>query len=124
MNRITGIDIDLIDAVNEAARSAYPDEFLCMTREEDGVLSEMIMLPGTVFGDSHSFLNQWMAPIDYNLAGTVHSHPGFSNEPSEQDKEFFANMGGVHIITCQPYDRTSWRAYDSRGEPLELEIIR
>jgi len=54
----------------------------------------------------------------------VHSHPGFSNEPSEQDKEFFANMGGVHIITCQPYDRTSWRAYDSRGEPLELEIIR
>ena len=124
MNRITGIDIDLIDAFNEAARSAYPDEFLCMTREEDGVLSEMIMLPGTVFGDSHSFLNQWMAPIDYNLAGTVHSHPGFSNEPSEQDKEFFSNMGGVHIITCQPYDRTSWRAYDSRGEPLELEIIR
>ena len=83
MNRITGIDIDLIDAFNEAAKSAYPDEFLCMTREEDGVLSEMIMLPGTVFGDSHSFLNQWMAPIDYNLAGTVHSHPGFSNEPSE-----------------------------------------
>ncbi|MBE6514648.1 MAG: Mov34/MPN/PAD-1 family protein [Candidatus Methanomethylophilaceae archaeon] len=124
MNRITGIDIDLIDAFNEAAKSAYPDEFLCMTREEDGVLSEMIMLPGTVFGDSHSFLNQWMAPIDYNLAGTVHSHPGFSNEPSEQDKEFFSNMGGVHIITCQPYDRTSWRAYDSRGEPLELEIIR
>lgn len=124
MNRITGIDIDLIDAFNEAAKSAYPDEFLCMTREEDGVLSEMIMLPGTVFGDSHSFLNQWMAPIDYNLAGTVHSHPGFSNEPSEQDKEFFSNMGGVHIITCQPYDMTSWRAYDSRGEPLELEIIR
>jgi proteasome lid subunit RPN8/RPN11 len=124
MNRIIGIDIDLIDAFNEAAKSAYPDEFLCMTREEDGVLSELVMLPGTVFGDSHSFLNQWMAPIDYNLAGTVHSHPGFSNMPSDQDKEFFGNMGGVHIITCQPYDRTSWRAYDSRGEPIELEIIR
>ena len=48
MNRIRGVDIDFIDGFNAAARSTYPDEFLCMTREIDGVISEMILLPGTV----------------------------------------------------------------------------
>ena len=32
-DRIRGVDIDFIDAFNESARSTYPDEFLCMTRE-------------------------------------------------------------------------------------------
>lgn len=122
-DRILGVDVDFIDAFNEAARSTYPDEFLCMVREIDGVISEMVLLPGTVYGDSHSFLNQWMAPIDYSLAGSAHSHPGYSNRPSEADKDFFRNTGGVHFITCLPYDRTSWRAYDSRGEPVDLEIV-
>ena len=123
MNRIVGVDIDFIDGFNEAARSTYHDEFLCMTREIDGIVSEMVLLPGTVYGDSHSFLNQWMAPVDYSIAGTAHSHPGYSNEPSDADLDFFSNMGGVHFITCQPYDRSSWRAYNSRGEQMDLEII-
>lgn len=122
-DRIRGVDIDFIDAFNESARSTYPDEFLCMTREIDGIVSEMVLLPGTVYGDSHSFLNQWMAPIDYSLAGSAHSHPGYSNEPSDEDKDFFRNTGGIHFITCQPYDRTSWRAYDSFGEPVDLPVV-
>ncbi len=123
MNKIKGVSIHFIDGFNESAKSAYPDEFLCVHREIDGVISEMVMLPGTVFGDEHSFLNQWMEPIDFSITGSAHSHPGFSNMPSDADKDFFSNMGGVHFITCQPYDRTSWMAYNSRGEPIELEII-
>ena len=120
---IVGVDIDLIDGLNEAARSTYPDEFLCLIREIDGVLSEMVMIPGTVYGDSHSFLSQWMAPIDYSIAGSAHSHPGYSNEASDADKDYFSNMGGVHLITCQPYDRKSWLAYNSKGEKIKLPII-
>lgn len=123
MNNIRGVSIDFIDGFNESAKSTYPDEFLCMTREVDGIITEMLMLPGTVFGDEHSFLNQWMSPIDFSIAGSAHSHPGYSNEPSDADKDFFSNMGGVHFITCQPYDRTSWKAYNSRGEEIELRII-
>ncbi len=123
MNKIKGVSIDFIDGFNESAKSAYPDEFLCVHREIDGVISEMVMLPGTVFGDEHSFLNQWMEPIDFSITGSAHSHPGFSNRPSDADKDFFSNMGGVHFITCQPYDRSSWKAYNSRGEPIDLEII-
>ena len=123
MNRIKGVSIHFIDGFNESAKSTYPDEFLCVHREIDGIISEMVMLPGTVFGDEHSFINQWMEPIDYSIAGSAHSHPGFSNQPSDADKDFFSNMGGVHFITCQPYDRSSWKAYDSRGEPLDIEVI-
>lgn len=124
MRKIYGVDIDFIDAFNESARACYPNEFLCMIRQKDGVVSEMVLLPGTVYGDEHSFLSEWMAPIDYDLIGTAHSHPGYSNEASDEDKTLFSNMRGIHFITCQPYDRTSWRAYDSSGEPIDdLEII-
>ena len=123
MTRIYGVDVDFLDAFNAAAKSTYPDEFLCLMRAEDGVIIEMVMLPGTVYGDSHSFLNEWMAPIDYSIIGSAHSHPGYSNEASDDDRTYFANMGGVHIITCQPYDRRSWRAYDSYGDVIDLEIV-
>ena len=123
MNKIKGVSIHFIDGFNESAKSTYPDEFLCVHREIDGIISEMVMLPGTVFGDEHSFINQWMEPIDYSIAGSAHSHPGFSNQPSDADKDFFSNMGGVHFITCQPYDRNSWKAYDSHGEPMDIEVF-
>ena len=123
MNKIKGVSIDFIDGFNESAKSCYPDEFLCMVRQTDGVVDEMVLLPGTVFGDSHSFLSEWMSPIDFSIAGTAHSHPGYSNEASDDDLSLFANMGGIHFITCQPYDRQSWKAYNSKGEEVELEII-
>ena len=123
MKKIYAVDVDFIDSLNESAKSCYPDEFLCMVRQENGVVNEMVMLPGTVFGNEHSFLSEWMAPVDYNLAGTAHSHPGYSNEASKQDLSLFSNMGGVHFITCQPYDRSSWRAYDSKGRILNLEVV-
>ena len=123
MRKIYAVDADFSDGFNESARSCYPDEFLCMVRQTDGVVDEMVLLPGTVYGDSHSFLSEWMSPIDFSIAGTAHSHPGYSNEASDDDLTLFANMGGIHFITCQPYDRHSWKAYNSKGEEVELEII-
>lgn len=123
MNTIYGVSVDFIDGLNASARSTYPDEFICYHRQEDGVVNEIIMVPGSVFGDSHSFIDEWMAPVDYNRSGSAHSHPGYSNEPSDADLDFFSHMGGVHFITCQPYDRTSWKAYKSDGREAELELV-
>ena len=81
------------------------------------------MLPGTVFGDSHSFIMEWMDPIDYARSGSAHSHPGFSAEASEDDYVVFGHMGGIHFITCQPYDRSSWRAYNSFGDEIEVPML-
>ncbi|MBQ3735337.1 MAG: Mov34/MPN/PAD-1 family protein, partial [Candidatus Methanomethylophilaceae archaeon] len=75
------------------------------------------------YGDEHSFLNMWMAPNNCHIVGTAHSHPDYCNEASEEDLTFFSNMGGYHIITCMPYDRTSWKIYDCNGEEADLEIV-
>ncbi|NLU45662.1 MAG: hypothetical protein GXX87_01780 [Euryarchaeota archaeon] len=123
MKRIYGVSVDFIDGFNQSARSVHPDEFICYHRAEEGVITEMILVPGTIYGDSHSFISEWMTPIDLSRAGSAHSHPGHSNEPSDADLTFFSQMGGVHFITCLPYDRSSWKAYDSRGRTVELELV-
>jgi proteasome lid subunit RPN8/RPN11 len=123
MKKLYGVSVDFIDGFNESAKSTYPDEFICYHRAEEGVVTEMLLVPGSIFGDSHSFINEWMTPIDYSRSGSAHSHPGFSNQPSNADLTFFSQMGGVHFITCQPYDRKSWRAYNSNGEEVKLEVV-
>ncbi len=120
---IKGVSVEFIDAFNEAARSTYPDEFICLHRAHDGIIDEFIMLPGTIFGDSHSFINDWMDPIDFERTGSAHSHPGYSAEASDDDYQVFRGMGGLHFITCLPYDRKSWRVYNAAGEEVHLDLL-
>jgi len=121
--KVYGVSVDFIDGFNESAKSTYPDEFICFHRAYDGVITEMILVPGSVYGESHSFISEWMTPIDFRKSGSAHSHPGYRNDPSDADLDFFSNMGGIHFITCQPYDRKSWKAYDSNGSIVNLQMI-
>jgi len=123
MKKLRGVSVDFIDGFNESAKSTYPDEFVCFHRAHNGIVDEMVLVPGSIYGDSHSFINEWMDPVDYARSGSAHSHPGYSAEASNEDRVFFNRMGGVHFITCQPYDRHSWRAYDSQGRELRLDMI-
>lgn len=120
---IYAIEEQVLDMLNASASSTFPNEFLCMTRAENGVIIELMLLPGTISGDSHGIIDVWMAPVDFSISGSAHSHPGYNNEPSEDDLHFFGRWGGVHIITCQPYDMGSWKAYRSNGEELKLKVI-
>jgi proteasome lid subunit RPN8/RPN11 len=53
----------------------------------------------------------------------VHSHPSGSDLPSGEDLSLFAKFGRVHIIASFPYTEDSWKAYNSRGEEIILEIV-
>ena len=64
-----------------------------------------------------------MAPNNSHIVGTAHSHPDYCNQASDADLDLFSNMGGYHIITCMPYDRSSWKIYDCNGEEADLEIV-
>ncbi|HOO04182.1 MAG TPA: Mov34/MPN/PAD-1 family protein [Methanomassiliicoccales archaeon] len=123
MLKVRGIDRALMRMVNEAARDSLPNEFAAMLREEDGVVQELVLLPGTLQGKDSATLMLHMMPIDYSIVGTVHSHPGYSNRPSRQDLELFRRSGYVHVITCMPFDEGSWRAYDGAGRPLRLPVV-
>ena len=119
---VRAIRRDVLRTINEAALRTYPNEFVAALRAEKGVIEEILLLPGTIQGQDSGTLQLHMLPIDYSVVGSVHSHPGYSNRPSDADLHFFEHFGYVHIITCLPFDETSWKAYNLRGERILLNI--
>ncbi len=122
--KVSGITEKVLRMVLEASKDAYPNEFAAGMREIDGIISELIMVPGTVSGPRSALLRLNNLPIDYSMVGVVHSHPSPNIHPSSNDLNMFGRYGRVHIIVGIPYDMNSWQAYDYQGKEIELSIIR
>lgn len=106
-----------------SGRSAYPNEFGGVLRADPpGVISELLLLPGTTAGRSHANFRLYMLPADLTVVGTVHSHPSGALHPSDADVQLFRNWGQRHIILGAPFGPGSWRAYDGNGEEVRLEV--
>jgi proteasome lid subunit RPN8/RPN11 len=115
-----------LDLIFECAKSSYPNEFGGLLRvdlEKKYTIIELVILPGTISGDAHAIFKLYMLPIDFSIVGTVHSHPSYSNRPSDADIQFFSKSGKVHIISANPFDMSSWRAYDYNGETIQLIVV-
>lgn len=109
--------------VEQAARASHPHEFGATLRAEKGVVTELILVPGTLGGDRHAILPLGYLPVDPSIVGTVHSHPGPYAIPSDADKQLFNAFGHTHIIIAEPYRDDTWIAYDQNAEPIDLEVI-
>lgn len=107
----------------EASKSSYPEEFGAILRARKGVIHELMLLPGTISGERSALFRLHNLPIDFTVVGTVHSHPSGSCRPSRADLDLFRGFGWVHMIVCEPYDRSSWAAYDGRGARKELKVV-
>ena len=110
----------------ECAKSEYPNEFgglLRVDSEKKTTINEIVLLPGTISGDSHAIFRMYMLPIDFSIVGTVHSHPSHSAKPSSADLQLFRKHGKVHIICANPYTLGSWKAYNYNGEEILMEVI-
>ena len=115
-----------LDLIFECAKSSYPNEFGGLLRvdlEKKDTIIELVILPGTISGDAHAIFRMHMLPIDFSIVGTVHSHPSYSNQPSDADIQFFKKSGKVHIISAKPFDINSWMAYDFNGNQIDLEVV-
>jgi len=121
--RARAIKRETIEMILEASRDIHPNEFGAILRAEEGVITEIMLLPGTLSGSRSAIFQLHMLPIDFTVVGTVHSHPSGSIGPSEADIALFQKFGYIHIITGVPFDKDSWRAFDLYGEPLDLEVI-
>jgi len=123
--KLYGIRKKTLIAILQAGKDTYPDEFTALLRynPKTGLINEFLMLPGTISGKRSAQLQLNMMPIDYTVAGSVHSHPSGSCLPSGQDLVFFEHVGAVHIIVCRPYDMNSWACYQFDGEPYPLEVV-
>ena len=111
----------------ESSKSNYPQEFgalLRVDRVDKNMIIEVILLPGTVSGDSHAIFHLHMLPVDYSVVGTVHSHPSSIARPSDADLDLFSHFGRIHIIVgVSPFGDVSWKAYDYMGHMVSMEII-
>jgi proteasome lid subunit RPN8/RPN11 len=115
-----------LQLILESSKSVYPKEFGGLLRVDSvskDTITEIVLLPGTISGNSHAIFQLHMLPIDFSIVGTVHSHPSPVPRPSEADLHLFEKFGRVHIIVANPYDEYSWRAYDFRGNKINIDVV-
>ena len=106
------------------AQSAYPNEFGGVLRSDrPGVITELLLLPGTTAGRRHANFQLAMLPVDLGVSGTVHSHPSGALHPSQADVSLFRRWGRRHLILGHPYGPGAWRAYDGNGEEASLQVL-
>lgn len=111
-----------VDFILESARGAYPREFVGLLRAKDGIITEVLIIPGSKFGMNRSSIFTNMVPIDPSIVGSVHSHPG-RPIPSRADLNFF-ERGKLNIIAGYPYTFESLAAYNADGTPTKLEMVK
>jgi len=120
----TAITRRALDSALASARSALPNEFGGVLRADPpGVISELLLLPGTTAGRGHANFQLWMLHADLSVAGTVHSHPSGALHPSSADLRLFRSWGRRHLILGAPYGQGSWRAYDGNGRETNLRVV-
>ena len=98
-------------------------EFACVLRADDGVITEVILVPGTISSERYALLKRHMLPVDFSVVGSAHSHPTPNATPSDADLNLFQNTGSVHIIVGYPYDMNSWRAFSREGKEIQLKVL-
>ncbi len=120
----TAITRRALESALASARSAYPNEFGGVLRAEPpGVISELLLLPGSTAGRRHANFQLWMLHADLSVAGTVHSHPSGALHPSDADLRLFRSWGRRHLILGAPFGPGAWRAYDGNGEETHLRVL-
>ncbi len=112
-----------IDAILHAARHTHPNEFIALLggNKKEQIIEELVILPA-IFGREHALLHTGLLPPNSKTVGSVHSHPGYSNEPSEEDLDTFQDLGTIHLIVCEPYSISTIAAYDTNGQKTRFEI--
>lgn len=115
---------EALEFILAASRNVHPREFTGQLRMEDKVITEILVIPKSVYGQGFASTRFDMIPIDRSICGSVHSHPGESFNPSSADIMFFAKKGSVHLIAKYPFNGASdVAAYNRDGERIRLEVV-
>lgn len=120
---IRGIKNDLLKLLLELGRDSHPNEFVALLRENNGVIDELNMVPGTIAGENSASVFFDMMPLDTHLAGSAHSHPNGVLLPSNADVNFFPRSGRYHLIIGYPYRESDWQCFTADGSPHTMDVI-
>lgn len=131
-SELVGIADDALQLALQASEDAHPNEYMGQLRGQDArtvgldregtVITDVLLAPGTKTNPTSAEFNPSYMPNDLNSIGSVHSHPNGVLRPSDADLATFSR-GRVHIIVGAPYGRSDWRAFDSEGKPIDLDVV-
>lgn len=122
VQQIKGIARDTLAFILEVSKSTAPNEFAGLLRADKGIITDVVVLPGTESSEVSAVMRLFMLPM-MSVAGSVHSHPTPNTMPSKHDLALFAKTGNYHIIVGFPYDERSWTCYDVSGQKRKLHVI-
>ncbi len=131
-SELLGIAADTLRFALEASRDTHPNEYMGFLRATDArelgldrngqVITDVLVIPGTTSTPESATVHEHMKPNSSHAVGSVHSHPNGVLRPSDADLATF-HAGEAHIIIGAPYERDCWRAFDSDGNPRDLDVI-
>ena len=107
----------------EVGKSSHPKEFAALLRAEKGVISEMMLVPGTTSDETSARMLLNMMPLDLSIVGSVHSHPVHDLRYSNADLDMFGSKGYYNIIVAYPYTESDWVCYNPKGERIKLPVV-
>lgn len=120
------VDEDVIKEIINIAKETNPQEFMALL--EGKIQGNVLRITGLIFlpaetSNEGAVMQVFMQPLSTNSLGSVHSHPGYSANPSDTDLQFFSKKGIFHMIICEPYSKESIKAYDNYGNLIDFKII-
>ena len=121
--KVIGITSKVLKMIFAASKDTHPLEFACVLRADEGVITEVILVPGTISSERYAILRRHNLPVDFSVVGSAHSHPTPNATPSDADLNLFQNTGSVHIIVGYPYNMNSWRAFSREGKEIQLQVF-
>jgi proteasome lid subunit RPN8/RPN11 len=115
---------EVIENIVEFARENHPREFLMFL--EGKVKDKVLVIDALAYQEYVANNETAVARIDFPLGvkiiGSVHSHPGPSNKPSNADLRLFSKQGFVHLIIRYPYTEFDIAAYDRNGRLITFSV--
>jgi proteasome lid subunit RPN8/RPN11 len=115
---------EVIESICDLSADCHPKEFLAFLggRVENKKLIIDKLLYQKYYAGTHSATPEMQLPTLAGCVGSIHSHPGPSNRPSDADLHFFDKNPGVHMIIKKPYRPEDICAYDSEGKKIEYTL--
>ena len=111
-----------LDLILNAGMGALPNEFGGILRAYDGVITEVMVLPGTEQGNAAAIFKLYMLPVDPSVVGTAHSHPSGNYWPSGADLELFDRFGHIQVADPSGDVRLDEAGNYAIGEEFQVDV--
>jgi proteasome lid subunit RPN8/RPN11 len=113
---------DVLESIMEFSKSFYPNEFSGMLFSRNNIIEEIYIIPQTKSNQNSAVIRLDFVPLSLSINGSVHSHPSGDGSPSRADLSFFQTKD-INIIAFYPFSLSSFKAYDSGGKRVEINVI-